>query len=37
MEAVTIVATELITQHFLMGLSGIVIAGLFWYGVIKYL
>ena len=27
--------SEVIMQHGLMGLAGIVVAGLFWYGVIK--
>lgn len=34
-EEMTVIATELITQEFLMGLAGIVVAGLFWFGVIK--
>lgn len=34
MESVTVVATELVTQQFLMGLAGTIVAGLFWLGVI---
>lgn len=35
MEPVTVVATELVLHQGLMGLAGIVVAGLFWFGVIK--
>ena len=34
-EEVTVVATEVVVQQGLMGLAGIVVAGLFWFGVIK--
>ncbi len=35
METYTVIATEIVLQQMLMGLAGIVVAGLFWFGVIK--